>query len=241
MRFRLSLLRRLSYLLVGLFLYGIAISMMVRAGVGLSPWDVLAQGLSIKTGIPFGIVTIIIGAVVLVFWIPLRQRPGVGTVLNVFLVGLSAQLGLSVIPEVTGLDVQIPLFAAGLALLAVATGIYIGPRLGPGPRDGLMTGLHKRTGWPIWVGRTGIEVVVCALGWILGGNVGFGTLAFALLVGPLCNVTLPLFAMRPSTRTDTSAATLAKSAPTGESSSLTAPQSTPSPHSRNSRYRARSA
>jgi uncharacterized membrane protein YczE len=222
MHFRLSLLGRLSYLLVGLFLYGIAISMMVRAGVGLSPWDVLAQGLSIKTGIPFGLVTIIVGAAVLVFWIPLRQRPGVGTVLNVFLVGLSAQLGLSVIPTVTGLDVQIPLFAAGLALLAIATGIYIGPKLGPGPRDGLMTGLHKRTGWPIWVGRTGIEVIVCALGWILGGNVGFGTLAFALLIGPLCNVTLPLFAMRPSSRAQTqsvAATTPATSAPSGESSS----------------------
>jgi uncharacterized membrane protein YczE len=220
MHFRLSLLRRLIHLLVGLFLYGIAISMMVRAGIGLSPWDVLAQGLSIKTGIPFGIVTIIVGAAVLVFWIPLRQRPGVGTVLNVFLVGLSAQLGLWVIPTVTGLGVQIPLFAAGLALLAVATGIYIGPKLGPGPRDGLMTGLHKRTGWPIWVGRTGIEIVVCALGWMLGGNVGFGTLAFALLIGPLCNVTLPLFAMSPSSLAQTRAATVATtSSATGESSS----------------------
>jgi uncharacterized membrane protein YczE len=192
----LLLTRRVVQLLVGLFAYGIAISLMVRAGVGLSPWDVLAQGLSIKTGLAFGLITNLVGLVVLLLWIPLRQRPGVGTILNVLLVGPSAQLGLTIIPQQTQLWAQVMLFAAGLALLAVATGLYIGPRMGPGPRDGLMTGLHARTGWPIWAVRTGIEVAVLVVGWILGGNVGFGTLAFALLVGPLCSLTLPFFAIR---------------------------------------------
>ncbi|MGO4301400.1 membrane protein YczE [Leifsonia sp. RAF41] len=193
---RLLLTRRLVQLLIGLFLYGIAIALMVRAGIGLSPWDVLAQGLSLKTGIPFGFVTNLVGLVVLAFWIPLRQRPGLGTVLNVLLVGPSAQLGLDLIPQQTILWVQVLFFAAGLALLAVATGLYIGPRLGPGPRDGLMTGLHARTGRPIWMVRTAIEVTVLIIGWVLGGNVGVGTLAFALLVGPLCSITLPFFAIR---------------------------------------------
>ncbi|MDR6610927.1 membrane protein [Leifsonia sp. 1010] len=192
----LLLTRRLVQLLIGLFLYGIAIALMVRAGIGLSPWDVLAQGLSLKTGIPFGFITNIVGLVVLAFWIPLRQRPGLGTVLNVLLVGPSAQLGLDLLPQQTELWAQVLFFVAGLLLLAVATGLYIGPRLGPGPRDGLMTGLHARTGRPIWMVRTAIEVTVLVIGWALGGNVGVGTLAFALLVGPLCSLTLPFFAIR---------------------------------------------
>ena len=193
---RFFLTRRLGQLLVGLFLYGIAIALMVRAGIGVSPWDVLAQGVSYKTGIPFGLVTNLVGLVVLAFWIPLRQRPGLGTVLNVLLVGPSAQLGLWIIPQQTVLWAQVLVFVAGLLLLAVATGLYIGPKLGPGPRDGLMTGLHARTGRPIWAVRTAIEVTVLIIGWFLGGNVGVGTLAFALLVGPLCSLTLPFFAIR---------------------------------------------
>jgi uncharacterized membrane protein YczE len=192
----LLLTRRVVQLLVGLFLYGIAIAMMVRAGIGVSPWDVLAQGLSIKTGLPFGLITNLVGLVVLLFWIPLRQRPGLGTILNVLLIGPAAQLGLGIIPQQTELWAQVLLFIGGLLLLAVATGLYIGPRMGPGPRDGLMTGLHGRTGWPIWGVRTGIEVTVLIVGWLLGGNVGVGTLAFALLIGPLCSLTLPFFAIR---------------------------------------------
>lgn len=188
--------RRLAQLLVGLFLYGIAISMMVRAGIGLSPWDVLAQGLSIKTGLEFGLITNLVGLVVLLFWIPIRQRPGLGTILNVLLIGPSAQLGLTMIPQQTVLWAQVLLFTGGLLLLALATGLYIGPKFGPGPRDGLMTGLHARTGWPIWAVRTGIEATVLIIGWLLGGNVGVGTLAFALLIGPLCTFALPFFAVR---------------------------------------------
>jgi uncharacterized membrane protein YczE len=189
---KLRWVRRVSQLLVGLFLYGIAIALMVRAGIGVSPWDVLTQGLAKQTGLPFGLLTNLIGVAVLLLWIPLRQKPGIGTVLNVLLIGPSAQFGLWLIPQQTVPWVQTLVFAGGLALLAIATGLYIGARLGPGPRDGLMTGLHRRTGWKIWIVRTIIEVTVLTIGWILGGQVGIGTLLFALLIGPMVNVTLPL-------------------------------------------------
>src|SRR4051794_776772 len=185
--------RRIVQLLGGLFVYGIGLALMVRAGIGVAPWDVLTQGISLRTGLPFGLVTNIVGAVVLLLWIPIRVRVGVGTVANVLLIGTSAQLGLTVIPQQTVPVLQGVVFAAGLALVAVATGLYIGARLGPGPRDGLMTGLHRRTGWPIWIVRTSIEVVVLGVGWALGGQFGIGTIAFALLIGPMVGVTLPLF------------------------------------------------
>jgi len=185
--------RRISQLLGGLFLYGIGLALMVRAGIGVAPWDVLSQGISLRTGLPFGLVTNIVGAVVLLLWIPIRVRVGFGTVANVLLIGTCAQLGLSVIPQQSVPVLQAVVFAGGLALVAVATGLYIGARLGPGPRDGLMTGLHRRTGWPIWIVRTSIEVIVLAVGWALGGQFGIGTIAFALLIGPMVGVTLPLF------------------------------------------------
>ena len=188
----LLMTRRVAQLLVGLFLYGFAIAMMVRAEIGVAPWDVLSQGIAKQTGIEFGWVTNIIGAIVLLLWIPIRQKPGIGTVANVLLIGTSAQVGLTVLPEVTVLWQQVLLFAGGLALLAIATGLYIGARFGPGPRDGLMTGIHHRWGWKIWKVRTSIEVVVLLVGWLLGCNVGVGTVAFALLIGPMVNVTLPL-------------------------------------------------
>jgi uncharacterized membrane protein YczE len=165
------LIRRTVQLLAGLFLYGFAIGMMVRAGIGVSPWDVFAQGLVNLTGIPFGWITNIVGALVLLLWIPIRQKPGVGTLLNVLLIGPSAEVGLAVVPEQTEFGSQILVFAGGLALLALATGLYIGGRFGPGPRDGLMTGLHRRTGLPIWLVRGGIELTV---------------------IGPMVDVTLPL-------------------------------------------------
>jgi uncharacterized membrane protein YczE len=188
----LTMTRRIAQLLIGLVFYGIAIAMMIRAGIGVAPWDVLSQGLAIQTGLGFGVLTIIIGVVVLLLWIPIRQKPGIGTVLNVLLIGPAADLGLAVIPPQTELGLQLLLFAGGLALLAVATGLYIGARMGPGPRDGLMTGIHARFGVKIWIVRTSIEVVVLSAGWILGGNVGLGTVAFALLIGPMVNVTIPL-------------------------------------------------
>ena len=188
---RLIMTRRIAQLLVGLFFYGISIALMVRAGVGVAPWDVLTQGIAVQTGLPFGIITNIVGVLVLLLWIPIRQKPGIGTVLNVLLVGPSAEVGLAVLPTPDGLTMQIVFFAAGLVLLAVATGLYIGARFGPGPRDGLMTGIHRKYGWKIWIVRTAIEVTVLTIGWLLGGNVGLGTLAFALLIGPMVNITIP--------------------------------------------------
>jgi uncharacterized membrane protein YczE len=188
--------QRLLQLLIGLFLYGIGIALIVRGAIGVAPWDVLTQGLDSRLHLGFGLVTTVISGVVLLLWIPLRQRLGVGTVANALLVGPSADVGLWLIPAGLDLWLRVVLFAAGLVLLAVASGIYIGANLGPGPRDGLMTGLHARTGRPIWVVRSGIEGSVLLIGWVLGGNVGVGTVAFALLVGPLCQWTLPLFARR---------------------------------------------
>lgn len=182
-------------LLAGLFLYGIGISLMVRASVGISPWDVLNQGVSLQTGLPFGTVIVLVGALVLLAWWPLGQTFGVGTVLNVLLIGPSAQIGLWLFPEVHGLLPQWAMFLSGLVLLAIATGLYIGVGFGAGPRDGLMTGLHARTGAPIWLVRSLIEACVLLVGWWLGGNVGWGTLVFAVLVGPLCGITLPRLRM----------------------------------------------
>ncbi|MGV8960886.1 MAG: YczE/YyaS/YitT family protein [Stenotrophomonas sp.] len=187
---------RLIQLLVGLLLYGLGAALMIRAGVGIAPWDVLSQGIAAQTPLSFGLATNIVGALVLLLWWPIQQKPGVGTVLNVLVIGPSAQFGLWFLPEIHGLALQAGVFALGLLMVALATGLYIGARLGPGPRDGLMTGLHARYGWPIWKVRSGIEASVLLIGWQLGGDVGFGTLAFALLIGPLCGLTLPLFGIR---------------------------------------------
>ena len=187
-----SLAWRLTQLLLGLFLFGIAIALMIRASLGISPWDCLAQGISLISGLSFGLVNNLIGGAVLLVWIPLRQRLGVGCVLNVMLVGPSADFGLNLIPPQTNLLVQILCFVAGVVLLAFATGLYIGARFGPGPRDGLMTGLHARTGWPIWGVRGGLEIIVLGVGWLLGGNAGIGTLVFAAVIGPLVNLFMPM-------------------------------------------------
>ena len=144
---------RITRLVIGLILYGIADALLIRALLGVDPWTVFAQGIMAQTGLSIGLLTVVIGALVLLFWIPLRQKPGIGTVLNVLLIGPAIELGLWLIPAGVELWQQVLLFTAGLLLLAVASGIYIGAHLGPGPRDGLMTGIHNRTGWPIWIGR----------------------------------------------------------------------------------------
>jgi uncharacterized membrane protein YczE len=184
---------RIPQLLVGLLLYGVADALIIRAAVGIGPWTVFSQGLSETTGLSIGLLTSLIGLAVLAVWIPLRQRPGVGTVLNVLLLGPFIELGLAVLPVPGALWQQGLFFAAGLLLLAVASGMYIGARFGPGPRDGLMTGIHTRLGWPVWLGRGLVEGSVLALGWLLGGDVGVGTVLFAVLIGSLCGVTLRLF------------------------------------------------
>ncbi|WP_374953817.1 YitT family protein [Rathayibacter sp. AY1H3] len=189
-------LRPVPRLLVGLILYGFADAMMIRAAIGVDPWTVFAQGVAHQTGLGIGLLTNVIGLLVLLLWIPLRQRPGLGTVLNVLVVGTMIDVGLRVLATPDEWWARGLLFAGGLVLLAVASGIYIGARLGPGPRDGLMLGLHTRTGLPIWVARSGVELTVLLIGWALGGDAGLGTLLFAVLIGPLCSVTLPLLGVR---------------------------------------------
>ena len=184
--------RRIAQLFVGLLCYGLGIALMVQAGLGIAPWDVLTQGLQLKTGLGFGLLTVLISIVVLLLWIPIRQKMGFGTIANALLVGVFVEVGFAWFPVPTDLVWSIASFVFGLVLVGFATGLYIGARFGPGPRDGLMTGLHRVTGWPIWVVRTGIEVVVLTIGWLLGGNVGVGTLAFALLIGPLAGFFMPL-------------------------------------------------
>ena len=188
--------RRLIQLLVGLILYGLAVAMIVRAGLGLDPWNVLNQGVAERLPLSYGVVMILIGAAVLLLWLPLRQKPGIGTVANVFLIGVFADLGLAWIPADLPLAVRIVMLVTGVVLTGVATGAYVGAGLGPGPRDGLMTGIVKRTGWPVKYVRTAIEIAVVAVGWLLGGAVGLGTVLFALTIGPLVHVFLPLFTIR---------------------------------------------
>lgn len=188
---RRDLAERLVQLVVGLFLYGVALGFMVRAGVGVSPWDVLALGVAGRTGIGYGTVTVLVAIVVLLLWIPLRQRVGLGTVLNALLIGPAADLTLLVLPAAGDPWIGAPMFVFGLLLLAFATGLYIAADFGPGPRDGLMTGLVRRTGWPVWVARTLIEGSVLIVGFLLGGPVGAGTVLFAFGVGPAIGWILP--------------------------------------------------
>ena len=192
--------RRLIQLFIGLILYGLSIAMIVRGDLGLDPWDVLNQGVferfASPAGISFGLVVNLIGMAVLLLWIPLRQKPGIGTVANVLVIGTVANLGLDWIPSHLGLPLQVGLLVGGIILNGVASGAYIGAGLGPGPRDGLMTGIVARTGWPVkWV-RTSIELTVIAVGWLLGGSVGLGTVLYAVAIGPLVHVFLPMFTIR---------------------------------------------
>jgi uncharacterized membrane protein YczE len=183
--------RRLIQLFAGLVLYGFSASLLLLAGLGVDPWDVFHQGLSRELGLGVGTWTIIVGAFVLLLWIPLRQRPGIGTLSNVIVVGAVMDLCLATIPSPDGLATRFALMVAGVFLNGVATGAYIGAGLGPGPRDGLMTGLAAR-GHSIRVVRTGIELTVLASGWLLGGTVGIGTVVYALAIGPLAHVFIPL-------------------------------------------------
>ncbi len=185
--------RRITQLLIGLALYGISLAIFIRAGLGLDPWDVFHQGVATKTGFSIGVVVIAVSFIVLLLWIPLRQMPGIGTIANAVLVGLFADLGLWLIPAVSHLGGQIAMLAGAVILNGIASACYIGARLGPGARDGLMTGLVRRTGWSVRLVRTGIEVTVLAVGLLLGGSVGVGTVVYALAIGPIVQVLLPRF------------------------------------------------
>lgn len=207
------MIRRVAQLLVGLVLYGVGCAMTVEAGLGVDPWTVLAEGISIHTGIGIGWIANILGFFVLLLWIPLRQKPGAGTIANILLVGTSMQVVLWVFPPVTGTLAQFAVLLAGILLVAIASGLYIGAHFGPGPRDGLMTGMHKRLQWPIWACRALVELSVLTVGWLLGGTVGIGTVLFAFLIGPLVHVALPLLDTR--RRASTTAATPVDAAPAG--------------------------
>ncbi|MBW4715784.1 hypothetical protein KZQ38_01330 [Saccharothrix sp. SC076] len=184
--------RRLPQLFAGLLLYGVSMGLQIRATLGLDPWDVLHEGLTKRTGLSFGTITIAVGALVLLCWIPLRQRPGVGTVSNVVLIGVAVDVTLAVLPAPTDLAPRIGFLVAGIVLNGLAAAVYIGARLGPGPRDGLTTGFCARTGTSLRLVRTAVELTVLAGGWLLGGTVGIGTVLYALAIGPLTQAFLPL-------------------------------------------------
>ncbi len=184
--------RRLTQLGLGFALYGLTLAMMIRATLGNASWDVLHQGMAVHLPISIGQAVIVMSLLVLLLWIPLREMPGLGTIANSFVVGLVADAALSVLVAPEALWARGSLMVAGVVLNAVATALYIGSQLGPGPRDGLMTGLHRRTGLSIRLVRTVLELVVVALGWLLGGVVGLGTLLYAFAVGPLVQLMLPV-------------------------------------------------
>ncbi|SHI39693.1 membrane protein YczE [Streptomyces sp. 3214.6] len=198
---------RLVQLYAGLALYGASSALLVEAGLGLEPWNVLHQGLAELTGLTIGVVSIFVGAGVLLLWIPLRQRPGLGTVSNVFVVGLAMDATLALVPEAHTLAVRVPLLVAGIVLNGAATGLYIAADFGPGPRDGLMTGLHRRTGRSIRLMRTAVEAAVVVTGFALGGTIGVGTLLYAVSIGPLAQLFLRVFAVPPASGGSTVVAT----------------------------------
>jgi uncharacterized membrane protein YczE len=189
------LIVRLANLYVGLVLFGASIALMISADLGLAPWDVLHQGISLRSGLPIGLVVNLVAAAVLLLWLPLRQKPGLGTVSNVIVVGLAADATLALLPEPARLDVRVALLLGGVLAIGVATGLYIGAGFGPGPRDGLMTGLARR-GHSLRVVRTSIEVTVLLAGWLLGGTVGVGTLVYAVGIGPLAHYFIPRLTVR---------------------------------------------
>ncbi len=203
-----DLRHRLPRLLVGLVLFGVGIASMVRADLGLSPWDVLHQGVARHTALTIGTVSILTSLAVLLLWIPLRERPGLGTLLNAVLIGMVVDLTLWLVPPIASLPPRIGLLALGPVLVAIGSGFYIGAGLGPGPRDGLMTGLARR-GLPVGPVRAGIEATVLVIGWTLGGTVGLGTVVFTVGIGPLVQLALRWLAMddhemrRPGRSTDT--------------------------------------
>jgi uncharacterized membrane protein YczE len=192
-----NLTRRVPQLFLGLFLYGVSMAFMVESGLGLTSWDVFHQGVSKATGISFGTVVILAGIPILLLWIPLRQRPGFGTIANLVVIGFVVDWALAVLAPGESLAMRITYLITGIALNGVATGLYIGSGFGTGPRDGLMTGLVSR--FPrlsIRLVRTGIELLVLGIGFLLGGTVGIGTIAYALAIGPLAHLFIPVFTVR---------------------------------------------
>jgi len=189
------LVERTSRCVLGLAFFGIGISLIIDARIGVPPWDVFHQGVAQRVDRSIGTVIIATGGALMLLWIPLRQKPGIGTILNAIEIGLVANVALALLPQPESVFVQVPMMLGGVLVVAIGSGLYIGSGLGPGPRDGLMTGLAAR-GIPLRVARTGIEITVLFVGWFLGGQVGVGTVAFAVLIGPLVQALLPRLAMK---------------------------------------------
>jgi len=188
-----SLPIRLVTLLAGLFVYGLGVALTVHAGIGIAPWDVLAQGISIQTGLSFGVATVAVSIIVLICWIPLKVKPGFATVANALLVGLFADFWLMILPDLTAYWQQLAVFMLGVVVVAIATGLYISSRLGSGPRDGLMQGTANALDKPFWIVRTAFEGSVLTIGWLMGGQVREGTLIFALTIGYLVQISFKAF------------------------------------------------
>ena len=186
---------RITRCVLGLALFGVGISLIIDARIGVPPWDVFHQGVAGRVDRSIGTVIIATGAALMLLWIPLRQMPGIGTVLNAIEIGLVANVAIALLPQPESLLAQVPMMLSGVVVVALGSGLYIGSGLGPGPRDGLMTGLAAR-GVPLRVARTAIEVTVLVVGWFLGGQVGVGTVVFALGIGPLVQMLLPRLAMK---------------------------------------------
>lgn len=184
-------------LVVGLYLFGLGIAFQIRATLGLAPWDVFGQGLANITGLSFGLATVLASALILLLWIPLKQMPGLGTIFNALLIGPFVDLSLRFVPSAAswGIVGQIGWYVLGMVVIAVGTGVYIGARLGPGPRDGLMTGSVKKFGKPVWIVRTVIEGGAMLIGIVLGGPVGLGTVLFVVGIGPMVQVSMRAFGL----------------------------------------------
>lgn len=190
---RRPVLARLPGLLFGLVVFGFGIALMARAGIGLGPWEAFHQGLQFRTGIPMGTISILLGVPILALWWPLGERPGIGTLINVLLIGTATNIGNSLVPAQTVPVLQLVQMLAGVVVIGLGSGLYLSADLGPGPRDGLMVGVHHRYGWSIRRSRTAIEISVLVIGWALGGTIGLGTIVFAFGIGPVVQVMLGIF------------------------------------------------
>ena len=190
-------IKPIGRLLLGLYLVGLGLAMMIHTGLGVPPWDVLSQGLSVQTGWSFGTSAVVISAVVLVLWIPIKQQPGIGTVINAILIGPFADLNAPLMPQLDGWLANLVWMLLGLISVALGAGLYISANLGAGPRDGLMVGLTRVSGWPFWIIRTIGESLVLATGWLLGGTVGIGTALFAVAIGYLMQISMKMFGFDP--------------------------------------------
>ena len=186
----------LAKLFVGLYIFGFGVAMMVQAAIGLGPWDIFAQGMSKTLHVSYGIASVVVSVIVLLCWIPLKQRPGFGTLMNAVLIGLFADTVFPILPVLHVYWEQLAMFIGGMLLLALATGLYISANYGMGPRDGLMVGTARVSGFAIWKVRTGYEIIVMAIGWLMGGQVREGTLIFALCIGPLMQLSLRMFGVK---------------------------------------------